>query len=889
MRKIIFAFFLLVATVASTNAQTGSKISVDYSNPQEYEIGGIKIEGTEFLDKRVLTSISGLQVGDKIAIPSEEISKAIKNLWQQKLFTNISIDVENVIGNTIFLVINLEELPRLSRYSIEGVKKSDVDDLRKKLNLRSGSIFTESDKVNTINIITDFYVEKGFYKTNVTIEESKDSVLENSILVKLIIDRGEKVKINRIYVDGNESISDRKAKGQLKDTKEKVRFELNELVKVRKNKKDEMPFTQRIGDLSMTRAVYYGEDYVNLNFFKSSKFVEKSYEDDKEKLLEFYREKGYRDATIVSDTVYFDENGEIVINILLKEGNIYYIRNIEWVGNTKYSDSLLTKIADIPKGTIYNQSIIDKKLFMDPNGGDISSLYMDDGYLFFNITPVEKRIVNDSVDLEMKIYEGPQATINEVRIYGNTKTNEKVIRRELRVLPGNKFSRSDLIRSQREIVNLGYFDPEQMEVIPYPNPENGTVDIEFRVVEKPSDQLELSAGWGGRGQLDPISGQRLGGGGLIGTLGVQFTNFSLKGMVDKKAWSPLPSGDGQNLSIRVQSNGKMFQSYNFSFTEPWLGGKKPNALSLSFFRQRWNDLTLGLSGDIRGTLLTTGGSVGIGTRLKWPDDFFVVRSAINVQRYNLNNFFLRDFIFETGKATNINLSTTIARNSIDNPLFPKRGSNLAFTFEATLPYSKFVPGRKGIDYESPELSPEKRYNWVEYHKYRFDAEWFTPIAGNLILHTSAKLGFLGQYNKKIGVTPFQRYELGGEGFNQAQFLGRDIIGLRGYDILTPDLGAPIFNKFLMELRYPLSLNPSATVYVLGFAEAGNYWSSIKDYKPYDLRRSVGAGLRVFLPMFGLLGFDYGIGFDNDNVNTLTGNNVFQKYGKFRIILGFEPQ
>jgi outer membrane protein insertion porin family len=877
MKKILLAIFLFVAAINTGVAQSGSKISIDYSNPQQYEIGGIKIEGTEFLDKRVLTSISGLKVGDKISIPGEDISKAIKNLWQQKLFTDVSIEIESVIGKTIFLVIRLEELPRLSRYSIEGVKKSDVDDLRKKLNLRSGSIFTESDRVNSVNTIKKFYVEKGFYNTNVEITERQDTVLENSILVKIIIDRGDKVKINRIYVDGNEQYSDRKVKKQLKDTKEKVRFELAELIKLRQNVKDTMPFHERIGDLSMTRAIYYGEDYVNLNIFKSSKFVEKSYEDDKKKLLEHYREKGYRDAAILSDTVFFDENGEVVINILLKEGNLYYIRNIDWVGNTKYSDSLLTKILDIPKGTIYSQSMIDKKLFMDPNGGDISSLYMDDGYLFFNITPVEKRIVNDSVDLEMKVYEGPQATINEVRIYGNTKTNEKVIRRELRVLPGNKFSRSDLIRSQREIVNLGYFDPEQMEVIPFPNPENGTVDIEFRVVEKPSDQLELSAGWGGRGN------------GLIGTLGVQFTNFSLRGMFDKKAWSPLPSGDGQNLSVRVQSNGKMFQSYNFAFTEPWLGGRKPNALSLSFFRQRWNDLTLGFRGDVRGSLITTGGSVGIGTRLKWPDDFFIIRSAVNVQRYNLDNFFLRDFIFDTGKATNINLSTTLSRNSIDNPLFPKRGSNVSFTFEFTLPYSKLIKSRRDLDYASADLSPEKRYTWVEYHKYRFDAEWFTPIVGNLILHTSAKLGFLGQYNKNIGVTPFQRYELGGEGFNQAQFLGRDIVGLRGYDILTPDLGAPIFNKYIMELRYPLSLNPSATVYVLGFAEAGNFWMDVKDYRPYDLKRSVGAGLRVFLPMFGLLGFDYGIGFDNTGINAITGNNVFQKYGKFRIILGFEPQ
>lgn len=875
--RLFLILFLSIFIVSTSLAQSSSKLDINYTNPQEYEIGGIKVEGTEFLDKKVLISISGLRVGDKITIPGEDISKAIKNLWQQKLFTDISIDIENTIGKTIFLTITLKELPRLSRYTIRGVKKGDVDDLRKKLNLRSGSIFTENDKVNTINSIKKFYVEKGFFNVDIQIEEKQDSVLENSILVDINIDRGGKIKINRINVAGNESETNRKVKGQLKDTKEKVRFDLIELINIPKNKRDTMPFVDRIGDLSVTRAIYYGEEHVNLNIFKPSKFVEKDYKADKNKLLNYYRSNGYRDAKIVRDSVYTDENGEVNIDILLKEGNIYYFRDIEWSGNTKYTDSLLTRILDIKKGEIYSQSVLDEKLFMSQTGNDISSLYMDDGYLFFNITPTEKRIVNDSVDMEMKIYEGPQATINEVRIYGNTKTNEKVIRRELRVLPGNKFSRSDLMRSQREIANLGYFDPEQMEIIPFPNPENGTVDIEFRVVEKPSDQLELSAGWGG------IRG------GLIGTLGVQFTNFSLRNMFTKGAWSPLPAGDGQNLSIRGQSNGRMFQSYNFSFTEPWLGGKKPNALTLSFYRTRWNDLTQGFTGDVQGSMITTGASVGIGTRLKWPDDFFLIRSTLNFQRYNLNNFFLRDFVFETGNATNVNLSTTLSRNSIDNPLFPKRGSNVSFTFEFTLPYSKLFKNRKGLDWSDPEVGPVERFKLVEYHKYRFDAEWYTPIFGNLIFHTSAKLAFLGTYNRDMGLTPFQRYEMGGDGFNQMQFLGREIVGLRGYDIITPDLGAPIFNKYIMELRYPLSLNPSATVYLLTFAEAGNFWMDIKDYKPYDLRRSVGVGLRVFLPMFGLLGFDYGIGFDKNDINSVTGNNIFQKYGNFRIILGFEPQ
>jgi outer membrane protein insertion porin family len=855
---------------------------LDYNNPKQYEIGGIRVEGTEHLDKKVLISLSGMRVGDIITIPGQEISSAVKNLWEQHLFTDVTIEIERTLGETVFLIITLQELPRLAKYSISGVKNGEIEELRKKINLRSGSIFTESDRLNVIHRIKAYYIEKGFYNVGVVITEAIDEVIENSVTVDIVISKGDKVKINQITVLGNEAFSEKKIEKQLKNTREKVKFELVELLKVKKNKKQEgdLNFFKTFSNLSVGKAIKYGDDFVNLNIFKTSKFIKDDYEADKKKLLAFYREKGYRDAKIVYDEVSFDEDGDANIQILLKEGSLYFFRDVTFSGNTKYADSLLVKILAIEKGTVYSQSVLDEKLFMSQDGGDISSLYMDDGYLFFNITPVEKRIENDSVDLELKIYEGPQAIINEVRIFGNTKTNEKVIRRELYVYPGDKFSRSNLIRSQRQIANLGYFDPEQMEIIPIPNPENGTVDIELRVVEKPSDQLELSLGWGGRGA------------GLVGTLGVQFTNFSLRNIVDKKAWSPLPSGDGQNLTVRAQLNGKQFQSYNMSFTEPWLGGKKPNSFSVSFFRQRYNllDGTNNFTGDVIGKSITTGGSVGIGTRLKWPDDFFTVRSAINVSHYKLDEFSLyANFPFTTGDATDLNLSTTIARNSIDNPLFPRKGSTLSFSLDITLPYSKLFKGRKNIDYTSSETSPAEKYKLIEYHKWRINADWYTPIVGNLIFHTSAKLGFLGTFNKDIGVTPFERYQLGGQGFNQFTILGTDIIGMRGYDVITPDGGSPIMNKYSMELRYPISLNPSATVYAVGFFEAGNYWNSLKDYKPYELRRSFGAGLRVFLPMFGLLGFDYGIGFDDTDANALTGNNMFSKYGQFRIILGFEPE
>lgn len=873
---LIFLFFSLISITA---IQAQNTDIVDYTDPQEYEIGGIKVEGTKFLDKDVLISIAGLRVGQNIGIPSDVTAKAIKNLWDQKLFTDVSLHIEKKIGSTVFLIIKLKELPRLSRYTIEGASNAQVEDLRKNINLRAGSIFTESDKLNTISKIKDYYIDKGYYSAKVIIDETDDSVTPNSIIVNIKVDKGRKVRINQIDLNGNKNLKSSTLKNQMKDTRTKIKFELAEILNYQKNKLSDMNFFGMLSNINYQSFIDYAEGYVNLNIFKVSKFDEKTYKADKEKLIAFYREKGYRDAKIVNDDVTFDENGEANISIFIEEGNLYYFRNITWSGNSIYNDTLLSKIVNIKKGDIYSQGTLDQKLFMNPQGGDVSSLYMDEGYLFFNVTPVEKRIENDSVDIQMSIYEGPQATINEVRIIGNTKTNEKVIRREIRILPGSKFSRSDLIRSQRELAALGYFDPEQLEIIPIPNPENGTVDIEFRVVEKPSDQLELSAGWGGQGT------------GIVGTLGVQFTNFSLRNLFRTKYWSPLPSGDGQNFTVRVQSNGKATQNYNFSFTEPWLGGKKPISFTTSMFYQQYNTLTEGIRGDITGSLQTFGATIGIGTRLKYPDNFFTLRTALNLQNYNLNNFvgLGENFIFSDGAATNINLSATLARNSIDNPLFPTRGSNLSFTFTTTLPYSKIIPSRRDIDYTNPDISLEKKYNWIEYHKYNFSAEWYTPIVGKLVFKAATKFGFLGSYNKDIGITPFERFELGGDAFQQVTYLGRQPFGLRGYDNISNsqgEIGFPIFNKFTMELRYPISLNPSATVYVLGFFEGGNVYNNFNEYKPYDLKKSFGAGLRLYLPMFGLLGFDYGIGFDNGNT---VGNNIFEKYGKFRIILGFEPE
>lgn len=879
--------FLSFFVVSILSAQVDVNL-FDYGKGGEYEIADIRVDGAKYLDGRILLTLSGLAKGDKIKIPGEQIPKAIKTLWKQKLFTNVSIEAEKVSGDKIYLVIKVEERPRVSRYTLKGLKNSDAEELRKKLDLRAGQIFTENLRSITINTCKNYFIDKGFLAAEVIVEEQPDTLLANSVLVKITIDKGSRVKINQINFYGDHELPEAKLRSQMKETHEKVKFDLDGLFRFKKNfERDsiKVKWYEAIGNLSPIRAWEYSSRHINLNIFKTSKFKRDEYEADKQKLIEFYNSKGFRDARIVRDSVYMDGVKDMYIDIVVDEGKKYYFRNIYYNGNTKYPDSLLSKIVNIKRGEVYNQKMLDERIFMNPNGGDLSSLYMDDGYLFFSVTPLEVKVEGDSIDIELRINEGAQATIRDVRIMGNTKTNEKVIRRELRTLPGNKFSRTDLIRSQREIVNLGYFDPAQLDVVPIPNPENGTVDIEYRVVEKPSDQFELSAGWGGQGAQ----------GGLFGTLGVNFTNFSIKNIIDKKAWTPLPSGDGQRLGIRVNSNGKIYQSYSVSFTEPWLGGKKPLALDIAFNRLRANTFgSLTDANKITGKYISTSVYAGITTRLKWPDDFFTISTGLEFQHYLLDNY-NTVFVFNNGKATNLNLQIAIARDSREMaaPTFYNKGIYFMLQGKFTLPYSSMFNSRKNIDYENPATPDSERYRFIEYHKWKIQFEWYMPVWKNLIFKTSANLSFLGYYNSKIGYSPFERVEFGGDGLsnmNMGTQMGRDIISMRGYPILTPSGGAPIYNKFSLELRYPISLNQSATIYALLFADAGNYWNRIGDYKPYDLARSAGVGVRVFLPMFGLLGFDYGFGFDKSRYGLDTpGKNIFSKYGAFRIVLGREPE
>lgn len=874
-------FLLLVALVVlpiSHSFAQDEENYINYLNAKEYEIGAISVEGTKYLDKNVLIGISGLKVGDKISLPGDEVSKAIKNLWDQKLFTNVEIKSDKTIGNVIYLKIVLEERARLSRFQFEGVKGADLDELRKKLNITAGQIITENLKYIIHKTVTDYYKDKGYLTCIVNVTEGEDSILINSKLLTIAVDKGPKVKINQVTIHDAQNVDENKLKRSMKDTRERAKIDVKEILSIKKNRKDprKWNFFRALSSISPMYAYEYLDRFVNVNIFKTSHFDENKYQKDKQNIIAAYNDEGYRDATIVKDSVYLVDDEYLNIDVWVKEGSQYYIRNIYWKGNQKFNDSTLSAIVKLEKGSVYSQKKLDERLFMSQAGNDLSSLYMDDGYLFFNVNPTELLIDGDSVDLEMRIFEGSQAVINNVMINGNTKTSEHVIRRELRVVPGNKFSRSDLIRSQREIANLGYFDPEQIEIIPYPNAQNGTVDVEFRVVEKPSDQLELSAGWGGKGT------------GIVGTAGVSFTNFSLRNIFNKHAWQPLPTGDGQRLSLRIQSNGKYYQSYNVSFTEPWLGGKKPNSLTLSFYHTRINNIDYNTeNNDIIGYLKTTSGTVEFGTRLKWPDDFFTFIPSVNYQRYSLKNYTNSNFLFTDGKSHNLNLNLTLSRNSVDQPIYPTRGSNFVLSAQFTLPYSKIFESRM-LDYTDPELPVTDRFKWLEYHKYKLKAEWYAPLSknGKLVFKASAKMGFLFTYNKDLGLTPFERFELGGDGLSNVNYDAREIVSLRGYQVITPSVGAPIYNKYSFELRYPLSLNPSATIYALTFFEGGNYWNDIKRYNPIDLKRSVGAGVRIFLPMFGLLGFDYGIGFDD---TPEAGSNIFSKYGEFRVILGFEPE
>lgn len=812
-----------------------------YEKAQEYKIGGVRVSGAQYTDAQALIAISGLRTGEQIRIPGPLITRAVQALWNLRLFTDVQIVQERQQGDEIFLEIIVKELPRYTRHSFSGVKKNKHEDLNNVINryLQRGAILTENARVSVINGIKNYYADKGYLDASVSIKTTPDERSVNGVKMEVIIHPGRRVKIKEIRFAGAEQVKIKKLRRKMKNTAQKSRI------------------------------------------FKKSKFVEKDFEDDKRAIEAYYNTLGYRDARIVRDSIWRNAKGELMIELTVNEGRRYYFRNITWKGNTIYETRLLQQVLGISKGDVYNQELLNNRLSFSQDGRDVSSLYLDNGYLFFRADPIETAIENDSVDLEIRIFEGPQATIDRVVIKGNDRTHEHVIRRELFTRPGDKFSRSDIIRSQREIVNLGYFNPEALGINTPVNPDRGTVDIEYTVEEKPSDQLELSAGYQPR--------TALGFGGVIGTLGVTFNNFSLRNIRNREAWNPLPQGDGQRLSLRGQTSGPNFQSYNFSFTEPWLGGRKPNSLTVAGVANRFASGFEGTSSYSRLGILR--GAVNFGTRLKVPDDNFVLRAGIEVQTYDLINWTnFRDDkgrILGNGKYNNFNLNLNLARNSINDPIFPRSGSLFSLSVQATPPYSFF---RDASFYQQDE--PTGIYRYVEYVRWRFDAEWYSTVVGKLVFRSQAKVGILGRWSKKTGLSPFERFELGGDGLNNQNFgvFGRSIISMRGYgveDIMQPfPGGAGVFSKFTLELRYPVSLNPQSTIFVTSFLQGGNAWAAAREFNPFDLRRSAGFGLRVFLPMFGTLGFDYGFGFDKPDL--LARGARWTEFGRFNIVLGFEP-
>lgn len=913
MQRFLLRFGIIVLLAVLTGFAANAQETPDTTNPtsvdpklldwttariaKEYTIGGVNITGIRYLDTSIVYSIANIQPGDKFVHPGAEIfGKAITNLWRQKLFANVQILVTRIEDDKVWIEIAVQERPRLGNYKFYGVKKSEEEDILGKVTLTKQTIITENIRRELNEKVTKHFADKGFRNVKVRIEEKPDTTYINSNILNIYVDKGEKVRIGSIGFYGNDNIDDLKLKKQLKGTKEMSRFTFypdKSVSPYGENKP--FAFNQYMRDwgfLSISKTKALLDPYFRFKLLSSAKFDEKKYEEDKDNILDYYNSMGYRDAQIVADTQYRTAAGNLNVDLKVKEGRRYYFGNIVWKGNSKYTDSLLTVILGINKGDIYNVAILNKRLGKEAaqEGGDISGLYMDDGYLFFRAEPIETAVYNDTIDYEIRIMEGPQARIKNVTIAGNDKTKDYVIRRELRTVPGELFSRSDLIRSQRELANLQYFNQETINPGVVPNADDGTVDINWKLEEKSSDQLELSAGWGG-------------GIGLTGTLGVTFNNFSIRNIWKKSAWDPLPTGDGQKLSLRLQSNGRAYRSYSASFTEPWLGGKKRNSLTLGFNNSKYSSAYNPFTGTIDRAksdtvfLKTTGISLSLGKQLKWPDDFFTLVYTLNYTRYKRQNYGIFQGASPTGVSDNLSFKIALQRSSVFNPIFPTSGSNFLASLQFTPPYSLFNPDI---------VTSVDPYKTPEYHKWRFNAEWYVPIGKPMgaeknrqfVMKIAAKYGFMGRYNKKLEYSPFERFQVGDAGLtNNFGLLGYDIIAHRGYPVyessdptVNPDQQNAsqfftIFNKYQLEMRFPLVTNPSSTIYALTFFEAANGWYNYKDYNPFRLRRSVGVGMRFFLPMFGLLGFDYGVGLDRIQ----PGQTGLKGASRFTFMLGFEPE
>ncbi len=838
---------IVVLALVGITLRAQSSVEIDYAHPRKYTVGGVGVEGNQYFSENQILQLSGLREGMEITVPGDEVTGIVRRLVAQKYFEDVAVRIDSVKADSAWVKVVIRERPRVSRWTYTGVKSGEKKDLQERLNLRPGREFSDYVRNTSTDIIKRYYKEKGFNNVKVDTEVTKDSVIRSAIRVNFIVDRGKKIHIKKINFTGNTDVKERKLAKNMKETH---------------------------------AATWY-------NFFKSKKFKEKEYQTDRKTVLDAFNEAGYRDARLVRDSVYLIDDKHINIDMDFDQGKKYYFRNITWTGNSVYPSEVLNNILQIKKGDVYDVVTMEKRLHGGgkENEYDVSKMYKDNGFLFFNVTPVEVNIQNDSIDVEMRISEGKPATLNEVIINGNDLTNERVVRRQLMTRPGYLFSQSDFERSIREIASMGQFDAEA--IMQYgtgyniiPNQLNNTVDVIYNVTEKPSSQLELSGGWGGNT--------------FVLTAGVSFNNFSTRRMFEKGAWRPVPLGDAQNLAFRFQTNGRYYTNLSASFTEPWLFGKRPTSLSISGYYSRMTDSYLAI-----GILSTDkmfevfGFNAGLGTRLKWPDNYFVLYNNLSWQTYKLTNWTNSYFAFNDGISHNLSYTISLSRNSTDQQIYPRTGSEFSASLQLTPPYSLFrkytwgydandnrvklpVDSYKDVNYNT--WTSAERYKWIEYHKWKFNATVYTKLIGDLVLMTRAQFGYLGYYNRNWGYSPFENFQVGGDGMSGYMTYGAEIISLRGYEdySLTPRKMTPysrnyesyagnVYDKFTVELRYPVILQPQSTIFVLAFLEGGNCWSDIREFNPFQIKRSAGVGVRVFLPMIGLLGVDWGWGFD-DPVN-----------------------
>tara|TARA_R110001592_G_scaffold54875_3_gene168163 strand:+ start:2580 stop:5105 length:2526 start_codon:yes stop_codon:yes gene_type:complete len=812
---VLFALFFNFSANAQTEKDslsivkkdTTSNKNMSFEKGKEYILGGITVTGLKKFSEETVKVFTGLRDGQTIKLPGDKLTSAIKKLYESKQFSNVDVYLAKIDADAVYLQFDVQELPQLNKVKIVGIKKSKAKELIKDAELKTGAMLTDNLIVTTKNYITKKYTDKGFLKTKVNLDVQTDTSDINTVNMKVFIDKGSKIKIKDIVFTGNKKLSDKNLRKEMSNTKRK----------------------------------FFGR------FWKGSKYIEEKYQEDLESILDRYSRLGFRDARILSDKISWNDDNTININIDLEEGRQYRFADILFVGNKEYTDEQLRLVLRIDKGDVYNGAVLKERVKGDgkPTSEDLSTLYQDNGFLFSQVNAVETRVQNDSITVEIRIREDEKARIKKVTVSGNDKTNDHVIFRELRVKPGDLFSRSAIIRSIREIGQLGFFDQNVTPDV-VPDYQNKTADIDFTVVEKGGSQIELQGGYGG--------------GSFIGTLGLSFNNFSIRNILNKEAYKPLPMGDGQSLSLRLQTS-RTFNTYSFSFTEPWLGGRKPKSLSFSVYSSNQYQFNF-QTGDVdkSQSLGIIGASIGLGQRLNWPDDYFQLSQTISYQSFNLSNYGFRvgTNILNNGTLNNLSYSASFSRNSAGPSLiFPTYGSEFSFAVKATLPYSLFS------DKDYANLETQEKYKWLEYYKFTAKGKWYTAFTDKLVLMTNAEMGYLGFYNSELGQNPFERYFVGGDGIAQFQLDGRETVGLRGYENnrLSSAEGGTIFNKFQLELRYSITDSPSASIYTLGFLEGGNSYDNFETFNPFEIKRSAGVGVRIFMPAFGLLGIDFAHGFD----------------------------